>query len=218
MSDSPSLIEDIYTGLKHDLLSGAHLPGERLDISDIVKRFRGSKTPILLALNRLVGEGLVEARPHDGYYLPRLTTDSLRELYECDYQILTMVLDRQKASDNPPERLSTIRFTETDSVADTEALFVAIASLGSNREFGKIVSSHNDRLRPLRRLKANTAFNFSAELSSFKAAWRNADLGELQALITGYHQRRIAHLSEFIALAYTAPFIRPLGGTPPSPA
>lgn len=218
MSDSPSLIEDIYAGLKHDLLSGTHLPGERLDISDIVKRFRGSKTPILLALNRLVGEGLVEARPHDGYYIPRLTTDSLRELYECDYQILTMVLNKQLASDNRLESLSPISFTETDSVADTEALFMAIASLSSNREFGKIVSSHNDRLRPLRRLKANTAFNLSAELSSFKAAWGNADLGGLKILITDYHQRRLAHLPEFIALAYTAPVIRSSGGTPPSPA
>ena len=213
MSDRPSLIEDIYTGLKNDLLSGSHLPGERVDISEILKRFPASKTPILLALNRLVGEGLVEARPHDGYYIPRLTTDSLRELYECDIEILTLVLDRQVTSRNEPAPLPAVNFTDTDGVTDTETLFKAIANLSRNREYARIVSGLNDRLRPLRRLKASTTFNLPAELQPLKEAWKAGDLRDLRGLVADYHQRRIARLPEVIALAYTAPVMRPSMGS-----
>ncbi|MGN6210493.1 GntR family transcriptional regulator [Asticcacaulis sp.] len=208
MPDNPSLIEDIYTGLKDDLLSGSRLPGERIDIADILRRFPASKTPILLALNRLVGEGIIESRPHDGYYIPRMTTDSLRELYQCDIQILTLILDNVIASPTPPLALSEVALSEHDSVADTETLFLAIASLSGNREFVKIVDGLNFRLRPLRRLKASTGFNVPAELLPFKDAWRAGDFPQLKSLVSAYHDRRIAHIPEFIALAYTAPITR----------
>lgn len=212
MSDSLSLIEDIYTALKSDLLSGRHTPGERIDISNLLKRFPASKTPILLVLNRLVGEGLLETRPHDGYYLPRMTTDSLRELYECDIQILTLILDNQLALGTSQQDLPAISFTETDSVADTEALFMAIAVLSGNREFQRIVAGLNDRLRPLRRLKAKTTLNLPAELSALRGAWRDGELTGLKALIADYHRRRLNRLPEFVALAYTAPIGRPESG------
>jgi len=214
MSDSSSLIEGIYVGLKNDLLSGAHLPGERIDIAALLARFPSSKTPLLHALNRLVGEGLIEARPHDGYYIPRMTTDSLRDLYECDLQILNLVLDNATASPNRSEARPDIVFTETDSVIDTERLFLAIASLTSNRQFGRIISGLNDRLRPLRRLKMATAFNRPDELEPFKEAWRLDDLQTIKTLLSEYHERRLRHIPELIALSYTAPVSRtPAGAT-----
>jgi DNA-binding GntR family transcriptional regulator len=209
MPDNLSLIEEIYAGLKEDLLSGSRLPGERIDISDILARFPASKTPVLLALNRLVGEGILESRPHDGYYIPRLTTDSLLELYECDFKILTLILDDVMASTTQPDVLPEIQLSEADTVRDTETLFVAIARLSKNREFVKIVEGLNHRLRPLRRLKINTPFNMPHELDPFGVAWRAGNLTDLKDLVLAYHRRRIAHIPEFIALAYTAPIMRP---------
>ncbi len=75
------IIEDIKT---------KYQPGDFLLERDLAERFGVSRTPVTIALNRLVAEGLVQKLPKKGCFIPNLNYDdaraafSVRILLECD--------------------------------------------------------------------------------------------------------------------------------------
>jgi len=56
----------VYESLKDEIIDGKILPGERIVISEVAKRYNVSPMPIREAVNRLQQDGFVEVIPHVG--------------------------------------------------------------------------------------------------------------------------------------------------------
>ena len=72
----------VESDLRHAILTGEQPPGTAIPIDDVAAFFGVSAIPVREALKTLLGEGLVEHRPHVGYSVAKLTFLEFRELYD----------------------------------------------------------------------------------------------------------------------------------------
>ena len=78
-------------------------PGDFLLERDLAERFGVSRTPVTIALNRLVAEGLLQKLPKKGCFIPNLNGDdaraafSVRILLESEAARLAAMLGRKNA-------------------------------------------------------------------------------------------------------------------------
>ena len=63
---SPTTSDSIYKAIREGIISGKWVPGERLVHRQLAKHFSCSSIPVLEALRRLEGEGLVVSQPNAG--------------------------------------------------------------------------------------------------------------------------------------------------------
>lgn len=202
MSAKPSVVESLYPIIKEELLSGNLLPGQRVDIADLCLRHGVSKSPIRNILNRLVGEGLLEALAHDGFYRPRLTEAILRELYDWSQDVSLLSLGRINPASLPIAEATSSSVVEEMTL---EVFFQTLARLSGKREYRRAMENINDRLRGIRRTKRTQLFDIEAELKGMFDAWEARDFGRLRGEIRHYHKRRLEKVPEIIADAYRVP-------------
>lgn len=77
----PSLVELSMRRLRHEILSGALAPGERLIEEQLTQRFGISRAPLREALRSLGQQGLVEHLPRRGARVTELTRNDVDELF-----------------------------------------------------------------------------------------------------------------------------------------
>jgi len=196
-----SLVDRVYNDVKAELTRRSLLPGQRIDLAAMCERHRTSASPMRNALNRLVGEGLIEAHAHDGFYIPRVTEKALQDLFSWNEHILLLALDAA-----PSDALTAMPPAPGDDVTtDTESVFGGLAALSGNGEVRRAVHQMNDRLRSLRCLPAASLLPLDGELEELRGAWSLGDRDKMAGLVRAYHSRRLAVLPQLIALAYTAP-------------
>jgi DNA-binding GntR family transcriptional regulator len=64
------------------IVDGVLGAGEHVNEVHLAARLGASRTPLREALNRLVAEGALDARPRLGYFVKRLTLDEFDQLYD----------------------------------------------------------------------------------------------------------------------------------------
>ena len=198
----PSRIEGIYSDLKAVLFSGPVRPSQRIDVDALAAHYHVSTMPIRLLLNRMVGEGVLDVVPHEGYVIPSATERRIRDVHRWNQQILMLALETAM-DDDPPVAFPDLTLDSDDVVATTEALFLAIAGFSNTGETRPAISNVNDRLRPIRRLDTGDLIDVTAEIEAFREAWQTQDLHTLHRLVWQYHDRRLALVPHFVALAYS---------------
>ena len=77
-----TLSDQIYAYLRGEILSGRFVPGERLDLSQLVERLKVSKMPLKEAIGRLATEGLLDVQAQRGTFISRVDTRELAETFE----------------------------------------------------------------------------------------------------------------------------------------
>lgn len=88
--ESKTLSEALYERVKSDIISGALSAGNRLRLPTLQTKYGSGATPLREALNRLVGEGIVEANPQTGFSVTDISLKDLQEvtrlriLLECE--------------------------------------------------------------------------------------------------------------------------------------
>jgi DNA-binding GntR family transcriptional regulator len=70
-----------YAQLRERILSGALVPGERIDQDAEARRLDASRMPVREAIRRLESEGLVEVIRHHGAVVRPLSVEDLDDLY-----------------------------------------------------------------------------------------------------------------------------------------
>lgn len=205
MPPKASRIEQVYSGIKQEILAGLLVPGQRADVADMAFRYNVSKTPIRMVLNRLVGEDILQTTPHEGFYMPRVTEQRLRDLHGWTEQILLLSLQMAFSDETAITTLPSTAFDHEDVVAGTEQLFGAIAGLCGNAEYRRAIHSTNDRLRPIRMLPDFSIPERQTELGELTGAWDRNDIQALRQLILDYHKRRLNIMPKIVALAYREP-------------
>lgn len=81
--DRRSVADQIHDRLKAEILSGSIALGERVVESQIAQRYHTSRAPVREAVQRLIQEGLLEARVHFGPSVISLGPERIAELYEA---------------------------------------------------------------------------------------------------------------------------------------
>ncbi len=78
-----STIKDqVYEVLKENILNGSLQPGERIQEVQIAEKLNVSRSPVRNAINKLVGEGLLESIPNKCVCVRRFSDREIIESYE----------------------------------------------------------------------------------------------------------------------------------------
>jgi DNA-binding transcriptional regulator YhcF (GntR family) len=199
----PSRIEHIYADIKHVLMTQSMRPGQRVDVEALAKHYGVSPIPIRMLMQRLVGEGILEIAPHEGYILPWITEQRLSDMLHLSQQILASTLANAIMPPPMEEEITPPPAASGNLIADTENLFVSVAALDGNQEWQRIMRNLNDRLRPVRLLNKSKLIDRAVELETMREAWQRGDLQSLNKHIWAYHARRLDLVPRLVALAYT---------------
>jgi DNA-binding GntR family transcriptional regulator len=136
---------EAYAGIRNALFAGEWAPGDRIDRKELAERFRISQTPINDALNRLTGEGLVESRSHDGFFVPDYDDGELADLFaaRAGFESIAARLCAEEAAEADKKRLLAVFGPFGDSVAPA----MESAYLAADKEFHKLVLGISGSLR-----------------------------------------------------------------------
>ena len=100
--------------LRGCLLDGEVPPGTPIPVDEVAAVFGVSRIPVREALKTLIGEGLVEHRPNQGYRVAVLTAEELAEIYLVREVLETAALRAALARAGPDD--------DAEAVAAHEAL------------------------------------------------------------------------------------------------
>lgn len=190
---SPSHIKSIQVQeeIRRALRSGCYLPGDRVDPASLADEFNTSLMPVRLALERLVGEGILEHHARGGAFVPLPVEIELRDTYDWMQRLLLMACDAVGVDGVPagirqPEPAS----NEDDLAVATWQLFEAIADATMHTRLSKAVRRTNDQLTPIRRAKRGLIEDDAEELAALQRHWRGRDLPRLRTALRDYYERR----------------------------
>lgn len=156
--------QQLREAIEEEIATGRLLPGVKLDESELAARFGVSRTPIREALRLLVGQGVLENRPHRGSVVAQLTPQRLVEMFEVMAELESMCarLAARRMSDGD---LAALRKAHEECrvaarAKDSDAYFYA----NEGFHFAIYAGSHNvflaeqaialqRKLRPYRRLQ-----------------------------------------------------------------
>lgn len=85
---------DAYNVLRHEILHGSLMPGDRLRISGLSERYRLGLTPTREALMRLTSEGLVSWQSHRGGRVAPIDIEEFRDIIRARREIGRLCLTR----------------------------------------------------------------------------------------------------------------------------
>ncbi len=147
---------EVYEEIKKALFNGDWAPGSRIDRKALAERFGISQTPINDALNRLTGEGLLESRMRDGFFVPDYGDEELADLFtaRAGFESIAARLCAEEAPE--AERKAFLRLFER--FGDTVKPGMEAAYLAADKEF------HSRIIRlagSTRLLEVETAFGLS---------------------------------------------------------
>lgn len=182
------------------LRSGRYRPGDRIDPATLASEFNTSLMPARLALERLVGEGLLEHHARGGVYLPLPTEVELRHAYDCMQQLLLMACDLATARIPSGVREPDAAPAYEDPVEITWQLFDAIGQATANAFVHHGIRRMNGWLAPIRRAKRELVEDAFDEIIELERHWQQRDVSSLKAALRHYHERR-RHLVPWIVAA-----------------
>ena len=184
-------MERSYAALRDLLRNGAYPPGYRLEANRIANEIGVSMTPVRDALNRLVGEQLVEASSGDGFHVPRLSESDLRDLYEWN-SVLAIIATRTARTLPDPNAI--LQAMATGSLADaTAGCFNLLAGATPNSELRKAVARVGDRLHAYRIVETTILEPILGELEEMFAVSPSGP-----AAIRRYHVARTRAVSDLL--------------------
>jgi len=114
-----TLSDQIYDYLRGEILTGGFVPGERLDLGDLVERLRVSKMPVKEAIARLATEGLLDVQAQRGTFVSQVNPRELAETFEvrCALEMMAGELACARAKKSDTEQLRRL-IAEMEQSAD----------------------------------------------------------------------------------------------------
>ncbi|MFJ6573432.1 GntR family transcriptional regulator [Streptomyces sp. NPDC091292] len=90
--ESATRTEEVFDGIRRDLLNGQLVPGQRLKTAALAGHFGVSLSVVREALTRLAEQGLVVASPQRGFRVKSLSIDDLSDLTQTRIQVESLAL------------------------------------------------------------------------------------------------------------------------------
>ena len=150
---APSKADQVHAQLKEEIELGELAPGTPLSELSLVERTGASRTPVREALRRLAAEGLVDLTPRLGARVSRVSTQSVRDLFEFR-QLLEPAAIRQAtetAAAVPAvrQRFADMRtgFARIQGRVPSQARSRAFYELADRFDWAVIEATRNEHLR-----------------------------------------------------------------------
>lgn len=190
------VLEPTYQNLKRGLMAGHWRPGERLEALRLAEEFGVSMTPVRDCLNRLVGEGLVDMKPGEGYHVPRLSEKILRDMIDINQQLLEFALSQASGTATLPKA----DYLVADYAGRVSALFNAIAARSANLVLAEMLSGLSNRMHSIRGWEPQLFPLWAEELGELE---RNLSGGpkSLASSLRKYHTGRRTRVAELVQLS-----------------
>jgi DNA-binding GntR family transcriptional regulator len=146
----------IYAALRSSIILGYLQPGTRLNLEELAEAYRSSVTPVREALQMLTQEGLVNSKPHAGFYVAQVTLKQLRDMLELR-EILEVASVERAAWRITEEQLEELESVHAGYVGDDDMsreryitenrrFHYLIAKASGNAELAEALRRLHDRL------------------------------------------------------------------------
>ncbi|MBS1809749.1 MAG: GntR family transcriptional regulator [Acidobacteria bacterium] len=147
--------DQVYEYLRNEIVEGHLSPGQRISPDEFAERLKISKMPIKEAIERLVGEGLLDVQSRRGTFVARLDPIELAETFEvrCALEVLAGKLAARHITKADLERLRELIAAMEQSNAKTDVRL----HLEQNAEFHALIvrrSGNRKLFETWRRLRA----------------------------------------------------------------
>jgi DNA-binding GntR family transcriptional regulator len=129
--------DQVYQYLRNEIVEGRLTPGQRIGPDEFAERLNISKMPVKEAIERLVGEGLLEVQSRRGTFVARLDPVELAETFEvrCALEVLAGKLAVRHVTKADIERLRQLIAAMEQSNAKTDVRL----HLEQNAEFHELI-------------------------------------------------------------------------------
>ena len=177
------VLEPTYRRLKRALMEGLWPDGAKLEAMRLAEDFGVSMTPVRDSLNQLVGEGLVDLTPGEGFRVPPLSEQRLRDLLDVNSVLL-------KTANTSNWRLPTEdgpAFTGNEYADRLAAAFSLLATGSGNRVLADIVDRISERLHLLRSFEPEVLPEVNESLKQIEAGLHSSRTDRHLAVVR-YHQ------------------------------
>ncbi len=195
---TPRIFERTYLELKREVTSGRHKPGQRLQARGLADILKASTSPVTNAMRQLVGERVLEYSSEDGFIIPWVNEQRLRDLLSWSAWVCVTGLEDIGTADCQAD--DTV--LPADVVAATEHLFLAIAAPVQNTELTRNIGNNNDRLRAIRTLEHSLISDRADELNDLNQVRRAGTRPALVDAIGRYYRRRLDLIPQLVGLSY----------------
>lgn len=176
--------------LRRRLRDGGLEPGARITAKEVAESLRLSPTPVREAMSRLAGEGLLEERRGDGFFVPELSAVDIAVLYRLSEQLLLLSQGSARAPHRDARPAG--RSADEDPVRAVERLFQAWVSESSSRVTSETYRTVSIRLAPVRRREAQLIDDLPTEADGLLQLGDPAARRRRAAAIQAFHRRRVA--------------------------
>jgi DNA-binding GntR family transcriptional regulator len=191
--------------LRGQLHAGVLAPGARITATEVAEALKLSATPVREALARLSGEGLVEDRRGQGYFVRHLTAGDIADLYRLSLAHLLIAQDpgRLQLARRPADDAAHAADTALDPVAAVERLFARWVAEGAGRVLSAAHRTLQAQLGPVRRVEPLLIGDLADEARLLEAAHAGEPAERLQRL-RRFHARRLPLADRLASLASRA--------------
>jgi DNA-binding GntR family transcriptional regulator len=196
-----SLKQEVYDGIRQDILNGTFLPGDLLKERELAAKYGVSKTPVREALSLLAQEEMVKAVPRAGYMVTQLTRRDLQEVYQLRLTLEAMAarLAAENITDEELEELQALTSTSDpqEARAFNHRFHSAIARASGNFRLAKMIEGlldDTDRWDPLVVARLSAALLLTGHREELEAL-RTRDPDIAEQAIRKHVERIYRHLS-----------------------
>lgn len=135
--NSTRISDQVYQYLRNQIVEGRLTPGQRISPDELAEKLSISKMPIKEAIERLVGDGLLEVQARRGTFVTRLDPVDLAETFEvrCALEVLAGKLAARHLAKADTERLRQLIAAMEKSTAKTDIRL----HLEQNAEFHELI-------------------------------------------------------------------------------
>lgn len=77
-----TMVDIICANIRRDIIAHELVPGQKINVKELAKRYGSSETPVKLALNRLIAEQIVENFPRHGMRIKTIEEQEVKEIFE----------------------------------------------------------------------------------------------------------------------------------------
>lgn len=187
------VLEPTYRRLKRALMDGTWPMGAKLEALRLASDFGVSATPVRDSLNQLVGEGLVDLTPGEGFRVAALSEQGLREILRVNLLLLSGAVDGDWS------RRKTEREAGQTTYADQLAeVFGALAAGSGNRFLVRQIEQISERLHMVRNSEAVVVSDAATHLERLRRSL-DGSTGERHDALVRYHEDNLGHVAQLIA-------------------
>jgi len=188
--------------LRDRLGEGAFLPGERIAASELAETLHLSATPVREALSQLSGEGLLEDRRGQGWFVHALSGVDIADLYRMNLAVLNFAQDPHRSLPPPEAEAASVPIPAGDPLQHVERLFADWTAEAGGRTLYAVHRNLQTRLGPVRRAEPLVFDDLPEEAARLHALAPPTPVAPRLAEIRRFYARRIAAAHRLAGVIY----------------